>query len=135
MRPGPRSPRWEAGLIVGHELNLPHAAQEGPAVQNTCWRELKACFAIEKASNRLLNAQCVPSHSKGCDREKKKKNSFEDRKGVILRGRCRMRAPSSVMTETVFISSRVVMEENHHQMENVFSILIAMEANQNQLQI
>ena len=27
------------------------------------------------------------------------------------------------------------MEENHHQMENVFSILIAMEANQNQLQI
>ena len=46
-----------------------------------------------------------------------------------------MHAPSSVMTETVFISSRVVMEENHHQMENVFSILIAMEANQNQLQI
>ena len=31
-RPGPRSPRWEAGSIGGHELNLPRAAQEGPAV-------------------------------------------------------------------------------------------------------
>lgn len=42
---------------------------------------------------------------------------------------------SSVMSETVFISHRVIKEENHHQMENVFSILIVMEANQNQLQI
>lgn len=45
-----------------------------------------------------------------------------------------MRA-ESVMTKTVFISNHVIIEENHQQMENVFSILIVMETNQNQLPI
>ena len=124
---------------MGHELNLPRAAQEGPAVPG-CPEHLlertKGLFCHQESIQSAIECPvCARPSARAVTVGKKKKNSFEERKGVILRGRSRMRAPSSVMTETVFISSRVVMEENHHQMENVFSILIAMEANQNQLQI
>lgn len=73
LGPGPHSPRQGAVLIWGHELNLPRAAQEGLLVPGCPAHPLertRACFAVEKASNELLSAQWVPSHSKGCDHEK-----------------------------------------------------------------
>lgn len=66
--------------MVGHELDPPHAAQEGPAVQNTCRRELKACFDIKKASNRLLNAQCVPATARAVIVKKKNKTPLKTEK-------------------------------------------------------
>lgn len=41
----------------------------------------------------------------------------------------------SVTAKTVFLSGHDIIEENHQQTEHVFSILIAMETNQNQLPI
>lgn len=62
------------------------------------------------------------------------KSSFEDSKAAILRARSRLLA-KSVTTRKVFVSNHVAAEENHHQIEHVFSILIVMETNHKQLQI
>lgn len=42
------------------------------------------------------------------------KNFFEDRKGVILRGRFRMFVLSSAMIKIVFVSNYVIIEESYY---------------------
>lgn len=53
---------------------------------------------------------------------------------MILRERSRM-CSTSVRTRRLFVSNHVTIEENLHQKEKEFSVLVVMETNQNQLQV
>lgn len=136
VRPVSRAlqPHTGSRLAMKCEFETPDAAEKSFHPPQAAWhthrRKLGTCLAEEKAFNQLLSTPGCPATARAVVR----KNSFGDRKGIILRGSPRMRA-ESVMTKTVFISNHVIIEENHQQMENVFSILIVMDTNQNQLPI
>lgn len=58
------------------------------------------------------------------------KNSFDDRKAAMPEEGTEW-VPSPAMTKSMFISNQAAIQENRHPMENVFSVLIVMETNQN----
>lgn len=83
-RGGGVSPRRGAGCLWDVSPNLCGSQGRLPAqaAQHTHRRELGTCSAVQEAFSQLWGAHWVPM-----TRAVIMKNSFEDRKGVILRGK------------------------------------------------
>lgn len=125
QRPGSHSPKQGAGLVTGCELDLLMEPERGLLSRHP-HQGMRGLLCSEESTQ---SAAEFPLHSKGSDNE----NLPSDRKGAILRERSRMLSTLG-MTKKVFVSNHVIIEENHQQMENVFSVFVVMETNQNQLQ-